>query len=371
VKQTFATDPKRSIASYWLDLPLTLFDHLEGVVGPLTPSHQQVALVLESVRIEDHVHESPADLGRPPCLRKPMARAFLAKAVLNIPTTKDLIERLVVDIRLRRICGFTHRVPSGSSFSRAFSDFALSGLTDTAHAAAVRDLFGETVFHHGAIDAASIPAREHGVKKLKPAPTQRKKPGRQKGQGFRESRREPGPQERQLTQSLEQMLGELPRVCDHGVKIGPQGYTIHWRGYKAHAHVGDGGIPLAFVTSSASVNDSLAAIPLLRLTSGRILALFYVLMDKAYTGDPIAQAAKGLGHVAIVPPKAVRGGLPAPEFTPDRQRRYDNRTIVERFFSDLKDNHGGNHLLVKGGAKVQSHLMFGVLAILGLSVFRL
>jgi hypothetical protein len=299
-----------------------------------------------------------------------MARAFLCKAVLNVPTTKDLIERLGFDVRLRRICGFVGGVPSESSFSRAFYEFAQSGLNDTAHEAAVRNIFGETVFHHGALDAASVPARERGVKKEKPAPSAPKKHGRQKGQGKHESRKAPRPQERQRAQSLEQMLSELPRVCDHGVKIGPKGYTIHWRGYKAHAHVGDGGIPLSFVTTSASVHDSLAAIPLLKLTSGRVLALFYALMDKAYAGDTIAEAARALGQVAIVPPKGVRNGPPPPEFTRDRQRRYDHRTNVERFFSDLKDNHGGNHLFVKGGARVHSHLMFGVLAIFGLQVFR-
>ena len=370
MKQTSATDPDRSIASYWSDLPLTLFDHLDGVVGSLTPSHQDVALVLETVRIEEHVQEPCSDLGRPCCPRKPMARAFVAKAVLNVPTTKDLIDRLGVDIRLRRICGFAHGVPSQASFSRAFSDFAANGLADATHEAAVRSVFGQTIFHHGAIDAASVPARERGVRKEESPASAPKKRGRQKGQGKHESRKEPSPQERQLTQSLEQMLVELPRVCDHGVKIGPKGYTIHWRGYKAHAHVGDGGIPLAFMTTSASVHDSRAAIPLLRLTSGRILALFYALMDKAYAGAPIAQAAADLGHVPIVPPKAERNH-PAPEFTPDRKRRYDHRTSVERFFSDLKDNHGGNHLFVKGGHKVQAHLMFGVLAIFGLSVFRL
>lgn len=371
MKQTSATDPDRSIASYWRDIPLALFDHLDGVVASLTPSHRDVALVLETVRIEEHIREVRSDFGRPRHPRKPIARAFVAKAVLNIPTTRDLVDRLRVDIRLRRICGFTRGVPSEPSFSRAFSDFAANGLADVTHDAAVRGLFGETIFHHGSIDAASIPARERGVKKEKPPASKPTKRGRQKGQGKHESRKAPSPQERQLTQSLDKMLGELPRVCDHGVKIGPKGYTIHWRGYKAHAHVGDGGIPLAFITTSASIHDSLAAIPLLRLTSGRILALFYALMDKAYTGEPIAQAANELGHVLIVPPKGVRNGPPPPQFTPDRKRRYNHRTNVERFFSDLKDNHGGNHLFVKGGPKVQSHLMFGVLAIFGLRVFRL
>jgi len=307
-------------------------------------------------------------MGRPPVLRKPMARAFVAKAVLNIPTTKDLIERLNIDSRLRRICGFTHRVPSGPSFSRAFSEFALGGLGDKAHETAVEAILGETIFHHGSIDASSIPARERGVKKEKPVVSEPKQRGRKKAG---QSPKEPSRQERQRTQSIRQMLSEIPRVCDHGMKIGPKGYLVHWRGYKAHAYIGDGGIPLAFVMSSASIHDSAAAIPLLKLASSRILALFYVLMDKAYTGGLIAQTAAEQGHVPIVPPKGVKNGPPPPDLTPDRQRRYDHRSDVERFFSDLKDNHGGNHLFVRGGAKVQAHLMFGVLAIFGLSIFRL
>jgi hypothetical protein len=35
-----------------------------------------------------------------------MARAFVAKAVLDLPTTEALIDRLKVDHALRRICGF-------------------------------------------------------------------------------------------------------------------------------------------------------------------------------------------------------------------------------------------------------------------------
>ena len=53
-------------------------------------------------------------------------RSFVAKAVLTIPTTSALIERLQIDRALRRICGWERRseVPSEATFSRAFAEFA-------------------------------------------------------------------------------------------------------------------------------------------------------------------------------------------------------------------------------------------------------
>ena len=65
--------------------------------------------------------------GRPPCERAVLARAFIAKAVFNIPTTSLLIEMLSADKTLRRLCGWQRagEVPSEADrFSRAFAEFA-------------------------------------------------------------------------------------------------------------------------------------------------------------------------------------------------------------------------------------------------------
>jgi hypothetical protein len=50
----------------------------------------------------NHWHGLP---GRPLKDRTALARAFLAKAVFNIPMTDMLIDRLGVDKPLRRLCG--------------------------------------------------------------------------------------------------------------------------------------------------------------------------------------------------------------------------------------------------------------------------
>ena len=59
--------------------------------------------------------------GRLPNERVWLANAFLAKTVLNQPTTVALINRLMVDRRLRRIggCPACKKLPSEASFSGA------------------------------------------------------------------------------------------------------------------------------------------------------------------------------------------------------------------------------------------------------------
>ena len=51
-----------------------------------------------------------------------MVRAFIAKAIWDIPTTRDLVERLKVDRQMRNLCGWVliHEIPSEFTFSRAF-----------------------------------------------------------------------------------------------------------------------------------------------------------------------------------------------------------------------------------------------------------
>ena len=59
-------------------------------------------------RSRQHWPASPRS-GRPPEHRRAPARALVGKAVLGIPTTSALIERLAVDKSLRRICGWERR----------------------------------------------------------------------------------------------------------------------------------------------------------------------------------------------------------------------------------------------------------------------
>lgn len=360
--------PYERIASFWQDLPRSLFGPLEEEVGPLLASHRQVAMVLEALRLEEIVKEPAGWLGRPPCPRKPMARALIAKAVLNLVTTSDLVERLRVDVRLRRVCGMLGRVPSESTFSRAFEEFSQEGLLDKGLLASVQAHLGQTPVHHASHDSSAIPARERTPKK--PKPPERPKPGRG-GRRLKGQKPPPTAQELQEERPWEESLRLLPTACDYGVKIGPKGYPIHWRGYKAHASVGDDGIPLAFFTTSASLSDSQGAIPLMQMVATRVGQVFYNLFDAAYQGKPVTRVSERLGQVPIVAPRKTKKDEPAIPLSPDRAKRFEARTSVERFYSDLKENHGGNFIFVRGGRKVHAHLMFGVLCIFGLRILRL
>lgn len=337
-------------------------------MGTLLPSHQHVAMVLEVVRIEELVRVPVYWLGRPPGSRKPIARAFVAKAVLNLPTTEHLIERLKVDIRLRRVCGFMGSVPSESTFSRAFSEFERSGLLDQTHVLAVKTHLGMEVVHHVSHDSTAIEGRERTPRKAK----EPDKPKVGRG-GHRVKGQKPTPtvQELQEERSWQESIDHISTACDYGRKIGSQGHPVWWRGYKAHASTGDDGIPLAFFTSSASVNDCQCAIPLMKMVAERVGQVFYNLFDAGYQGKPIIRVSEKLDQVPIVFPRQNKKDEPLIPLTPDRFKRYASRTTVERFNSDLKENHGGNFIFVRGCSKVHTHLMFGVLAIFGLRILKI
>ena len=91
-----------------------------------------------------------------------MVRAFIAKSIWDIPTTRDLVERLKVDRQMRNLCGWVliHEIPSESTFSRAFAEFAESDLLGRMHEALVKEFIGDSIVGHVSPDSTAIPARE-------------------------------------------------------------------------------------------------------------------------------------------------------------------------------------------------------------------
>ena len=350
------------IAEIWNRVERSLFPHLRECLPALTESHRDLVWVLETVRIEEHVRpEWMQWFGRKRKDRKALARAFVGKALYNEPTTKSFLDRLSTDESLRRICGWERRsdIPSEATFSRAFAEFAGTSLGDKAHEARVVEYLGDGAVWHVSRDSTEIDAREKPVEKPRKDHQRKPRPGRPK-KGEQRPKPEPTRIERQLGQSYAEAIAELPTACDVGTKIDSKGSKRHWVGYKFHTDMADGGIPLAAVTTSASVHDSQVAIPLARMTAERVESL-YDLMDSAYDAKLIRGFSEELGHIPIIPASA-RHGKVAP-LEPDRERRYNNRTTVERFNSALKDNFGGRMVRVRGKPKVHAHLMFGVLVI--------
>jgi hypothetical protein len=155
-------------------------------------------------------------------------------------------------------------------------------------------------------------------------------------------------------------LAELPRACDRGVKRDTDGQEYRWKGYKAHIAWADGMIPLLCVTTSASVHDSQAVIPMMKQLASRVTNL-YDLMDSAYDAPSIRQVSESLGHVPLIDPNPRRGTKVA--FAPAACVRYRERSNAERGNSRLKDSFGLRFVQVRGHAKVHLHTMLGVLAL--------
>ena len=178
----------QTLSQFWSNIQDTLFPYLEEDQDPLTKTQQQLIATLELVRIEQYVRNSFGQEGRPLKARAAIARAFVAKMVYNMDTTDALWERLHSDKNLRRICGFPSKghIPSQSSFSRAFAEFAEAQMPQRVHEAVIKKTLGdtETIVMHNSRDATAINAREKPVlKKQNKSSTQvptKKKRGRPK-----------------------------------------------------------------------------------------------------------------------------------------------------------------------------------------------
>jgi hypothetical protein len=304
--------------------------------------------------------------GRPKSWRLAIFVSFVAKAVFNLPTTRALLDRLAHDVTLRRLCGWEKaaEVPDESTFSRAFAEFARAQLPEAVHRALVVASVGPKLAGHINRDSTAIEAREKPVKSARPeAAAMKHKRGRpRKDEPPRPVKPVPVV-EQQLHRGLEENLAHLPQACDIGGKKNSKGHTQYWIGYKFHLDVIDGDIPVSSVLTSASVHDSQVAIPLAQLSAGRVVNL-YDLMDAAYDVPAIRRFSEGLGHVPIIAPNARRADKDSVvPMTPAQAARFKERTSAERVNSDLKDNHGGNCVRVRGAAKVAAHLMFGLLVV--------
>jgi hypothetical protein len=364
------TTCKSRLSQFWNHLQRELFpflreeDHLE-----LSPALEKVIRVLEFTQVDHFIPSSRGFIGRPPKDRVALARAFVAKAVLNLPTTEALIDRLKADRALRGICGFERfrSIPDASRFSRAFAEFTALELPARVHEALIRSQLGDQIIGHIARDATEIEAREKPAPKAQPVPSAApKKRGRpNKGE---ECPKEPTRIERQVAQTAEQSRAELPTACDVGSKKNSKGYQETWIGYKLHIDTADGDIPVNAILTSASVHDSQVAIPLMRQTSQRVTYL-YDLADAAYCSPILRAESRRLGHVPLIDHNPRRGEKI--DFAPHEAERYKARSQVERTNSQLKDHHGGRQVRVRGAAKVYTHLMFGILVIAAEQILRL
>ena len=362
----------------------TFFPDLEHEAGPIPQSLIELSYVLQTLHSQKVPLPERCWTGRPPKSRRGIFNAFIAKAFLKLPTTLHLVERLQSDRHLRLICGFESQrdVPSESVFSRVFAEFAQTGLPQKVHETLITRSCAGRIIGHISRDSTAVETREKPVKKeptVEPQPVKRK--GRPR-KGEKPPIKEPTRLQRQMNMSLEDMLKELPTVCNVGSKKNSQGYLETWIGYKLHIDTADHGLPISALLTSASLHDSQAAIPLATITAKRVQSL-YDLMDSAYDVPEIEKYSRQLNHVPLID-KNPRRNVELKEalelegkarktlnWKPAEAIRYNERTAAERTNARLKDEFGGRMIRVRGGTKVFCHLMIGLLVLTADQLMRL
>ena len=363
-----------ALQDLWQHLQRQLFPVLVEEMGELGEKDQQFVQVIALLPLGKCLEPYRwKGIGCPPHERVWLLHAFIAKAVYQFVTTEALVDALKARPTLRRLCGWesVSAIPSLSTFSRAFAQFAHAELPQRIHEALVKAHCTSKLVGHTSHDATAIAVPERPAQPAPGAPAPATPPVARRKVGRPKKGQEPPPPpptrlQLQPARTLAENLAELPRGCDIGAKKGSKGHMEYWRGYKLHLSVIDGDIPISAILTSASTHDSQVAIPLLQMSAERVTDL-YDLMDSAYAADAIHAYVRSLGHVPIIAP--VERGNWIPLDAAQRQR-FRERSAVERVNGRLKDFFGGRCVRVRGAAKVMCHLMFGVIAITALSLWQ-
>lgn len=131
----------RSLISLWNTIQSTLFPWLEEELDPLTERQKHFVSVIELMNPDPFLKQfNWIGNGRKPEKRLNLLKAFVAKAVYDFTTTEILVEHLKSCKNLRRLCGWetVWKIPSLSTFSRLFDQFAESGVLIEIHRASGR-----------------------------------------------------------------------------------------------------------------------------------------------------------------------------------------------------------------------------------------
>ena len=369
-----------TLSKMWLkvkNLETSLFPELQEQFGVLSLKEQKLIKILDFAEIEKNVCTTSKT--NPPKDREQIARAFIAKSVYNLQTTRDLIDRLRIDRTLRVLCGwrYSNNIPSESKFSRAFKDFSELNIAQKAHEQFVKEYLSQMTFFYNATDATKIPLREKAVKKEKVVKVKHKV-GRPKKGEKREPIKPTILKQQQEMQTVEEMLSLVSRECGVGIKQSSKGNREVWIGGSLHISVVDGDIPIIAFYSGANVHDSSVALPLIQETSKRVNYL-YDLQDAGYDADIIREFSIKYGHKPIIDinPKNSQKLKDKMQLIDDEKKKfeffgltqssdtqhYNQRSMVERVNAYLKDSFGCNKIYYQGAHKVASVLAFGILSV--------
>ncbi len=312
--------------------------------------------------------------------REELARAFIAKSVYNLQTTRDLIDRLHIDRTLRILCGWRHAtdIPSESKFSRVFKELSELNIAQKTHEKFIESYLKEKIFFYNASDATKIPLQQKPVKKEKTEPKVKHKRGRPKKGETREPIKPKILEQQNEMQAVDEMLSLVSTDCGVGVKQNAKGNREVWIGGKLHISVVDGDIPITAIYSAANVHDSSLALPLIQETSRKVHYL-YDLQDAGYDADIIREFSIKHNHRPIIDinPKNSKVLKAKMELMKEEKQKfialhlplssdtqhYNQRSMVERVNAYMKDDFGCSKIYYQGATKVASVLQFAILSI--------
>ncbi len=371
-----------TLSKMWLkvrNLEKSLFPQLQEQLGVLSTKEQKLIKILDFAEIEKNI--TVVSITNIPKDREQMARAFIAKSVYNLQTTRDLIDRLRIDRTLRVLCGwrYSNSIPSESKFSRVFKELSDMKIAEKTHEKFVKEYLSEKTFFYNATDATKIPLREKAIKKDKAAPKIKHKRGRPKKGETREPIKLTILQQQKDMQTVDEMLSLVSADCGVGVKQNSKGNREVWIGGSLHISAVDGDIPITAFYSGANAHDSSVALPLIQETSKRVNYM-YDLQDAGYDADIIRDFSIKHNHKPIIDinPKnsqVLRDKIELREheemvFKALHNRHldldklhYNQRSMVERVNAYLKDSFGCNKIYYQGANKVASVLAFGILSV--------
>ncbi len=396
-----------------------IFPDLMDRFGYRSKKHEQLIQILDLIDM-DSVYPRrfwDSGFGRPKINRQAFLAAFIAMIIWHIQTAEMLRERLAADKFLRSICGFDYRVnklPSKSSFSRAFAELSVLNIGDKVHELLIIEHCGSELYEHSSIDASAIAVAEKAVatkkapsrEEIKMAKSALKELAKQEKLVQKEARTQAmallnGTQvlpkvtvvadivknnaakanailqrrpkkytaKDQLGQTNSEIFAKLPVVCNYGSKHDSNGNQHTWKGYKLHIAVNDYNVPVAAMVTSASTHDSLCAIPLIRITEQRIDNLYY-LMDKAYDSSAIHTETDSHGKVALIDFNHRGDKGDTRKFDPNEQRHYGNRAFAESCFSNLKIQYLPRYILYRGISKVKCLLNLALSVITATQIIK-
>jgi transposase len=371
-----------SLSKMWLkitNLENSLFPEIKETlrIEAFSSKESKLIRILDFAEIEKMI--TVVNITNTPQDRVEIANAFIAKSVYNFQTTRDLIDRLHIDITLRKLCGWRYKrdIPSESKFSRVFQELSEMKIAEKTHEKFVQEYLSEKTFFYNATDATKIPLREKAIKveKEKPKP---KKRGRPKKGEIREPIKPKILQLQKEMNTVEEMRTLVSTKCGVGIKQNAQGNREVWIGGKLHISVVDGDIPITAFYSGANVHDSSVSLPLIQEASKRVNYL-YDLQDAGYDSDIIRDFSIKLGHRPLIDinPKNSQVLKEKIELIDHEQKtfkylnhhlnldqeHYNQRSMVERVNKYLKDDFGCNKIYYQGATKVASVLAFGILSI--------